>query len=259
MPAAISLFGLTFHLYGFLIGLAVIVAASLSEQVFKKEVKTGDFWQAAGWIIGFGLVGARVWHLLTDWQFYQSDLLATIQVWRGGMSIIGALIGGLVGALAAVRRHKGQYHFFQLTDAIVLGLPFGQAVGRLGNWVNQELYGVPTDLPWKIYIDLTHRLLGFEAQAYYHPLFAYEALFLIILGGVLWFGYRQKKWLVGTGRLTLVYLISYSWGRFLLEFIRIDKALVPGTNWGVNQFVMAALAAVLSLVIFKTRKNKNVF
>ena len=135
------------------------------------------------------------------------------------------------------------------------GLLIAQAIGRWGNFVNQELYGAPTDLPWKIFIEPQYRLPGFTNQEYYHPLFLYESLWSLgIVIALLWLARRKADWLIN-GDIFLIYLVLYPLGRFLLEFIRLDSAQVAGIN--ANQTVMAvvALAAAIALVLRHRKKS----
>jgi phosphatidylglycerol---prolipoprotein diacylglyceryl transferase len=189
----------------------------------------------------WGILGARFWHILTPslsslelgltTQYYISHLMDVAAFWVGGYGIPGAWIGGIFALLYFAR--KNELPFWDLTDILAPGLPLAQAIGRLGNYFNQELYGLPTNFPLKIFIDPTQRLNGFEMVNFYHPLFAYESLLnfasMIFL---LWLS-RRSVGLPKTGDLFLAYLGIYSLIRFSLEFLRLDISFVNGYN--INQ------------------------
>src|SRR5260221_94425 len=155
-----TIFGITFHYYGFIIGIAIWIAFLLIE---KKTVEAGvdnkTFWRITGWGLLGGLLGARLYHVATDFHLYQHNLMGISQVWKGGLSIIGAVIGAALCIFVYLRiQKKHKVSWLTIADCAAFGLPFGQAIGRLGNYINQELYGPPSNLPWAIYIDPAHRL-----------------------------------------------------------------------------------------------------
>lgn len=235
--------GVTFHLYGFFIGLAVVLGLNVTEAILAKSGwNAKKTWLLALAVMVGGIVGARVWHVLTDFELYRASILRAVYFWNGGMSILGAIAGGLLVIFAVVRSRAER---LQVLDALAFALPVAQAVGRLGNWANQELYGLPTRLPWKLYISPERRLPGFEDQAYYHPLFAYEAFALLALVSVLWL--LSKKGfggIFGTGRYFLWYVCSYAVLRFLLDFLRMDVQRV-WWGMGINQlFLLCCLFAI---------------
>ncbi len=161
-------------------------------------------------------------------------------------------MGGLVVLYFYARKRK--LNFAEWTDIVAPSIALGQAIGRWGNFFNQELYGAPTNLPWKIFIDPQHRLTGFADVEYYHPLFLYESLWN--LGNMfllLWISRRLGDRLKN-GDLFLIYLITYPVGRFLLDFLRLDASQVAGIN--INQTVMAVVA-VLSTAALLWRHRRN--
>jgi phosphatidylglycerol:prolipoprotein diacylglycerol transferase len=206
-----------------------------------------------------GIVGARLWHILTPppssgitAAWYLTHPLDALAVWKGGLGIPGAVIGGLVVLYFYTRRHK--LDFAQWADITAPSLALGQAIGRWGNFFNQELYGAPTNLPWKLYIDPAHRLANYETEEYYHPLFLYESLWN--LGNMfllLWISRRYADRLKN-GDLFLIYLIVYPVGRFMLDFLRLDASMVGGIN--INQTVMAVVA-VLSTAALLWRHRRD--
>jgi phosphatidylglycerol:prolipoprotein diacylglycerol transferase len=181
-------------------------------------------------------------------QYYFQHPLEILKIWKGGLGIFGGIIGGAI-ALAIYCRSNKQ-NFFEWTDIIAPGLLIAQAIGRWGNFVNQEVYGPPSDLPWAIYIDPAHRLPGFEAVERYHPLFLYESLLTLLGGLLLLYIARKYKDKLFTGDLFLMYLVYYPLIRFGLEFIRLDPSAVGTIN--INQTVML-IVGILALSILVLR------
>jgi len=211
-----------------------------------------------------GIIGARLWHILTPplsavqlgltTQFYFSNPFDSFAFWLGGFGIPGVIIGGALRLYLFAR--SNDLPFWSLADLLAPGLALAQGVGRLGDFFNQEIYGLPTKVPWAIFIDSTHRLAGYENVEFYHPLFAYEMIFSFInLGLLLWLA-RKTSPQIPEGGLFLVYLAAYSLARFLLEFLRLDPSLVAGIN--VNQLFFGALfLAANGLLVLKWRGLRN--
>lgn len=249
MPASIQFLGITFHFYGLLIGLSVVMSLYLTEWVLKHyKLSTVTFWQLVPSIVVTGIIGARTWHVMTDWQVYQDNPIASLYLWNGGLSILGAVLGGMLGVWFATKRVT-TLTFFQVSDAIVLSLPLAQAVGRVGNWVNQELYGPATTLPWKIYISAEKRLPGYENYSYFHPLFAYEIVVLLVIATVLWLVRKRRVFENGKGSLTLMYFSLYGVARFFLEFLRLDKKIIFEAGLGLNQLLVGLVAIATSTLL----------
>ncbi len=198
-------------------------------------------------LIFWGTLGARLWHVFTPplssvrlgltTAHYLTHPLDMLALWNGGFGIPGALLGGVFAVFLFSRKYE--LPFWELTDLLAPGLALAQAVGRMGNYFNQELYGLPARLPWAIFIDPTSRLAGYETVHFYHPLFAYEAI--LNLGNMvllLWVA-RNFSDRLKSGDLFLAYLLVYSVIRFLLEFLRLDVSLAGGLN--INQLFFALL------------------
>lgn len=245
----VELWGVQFHLYGLLIGLAVVTAVSLGEEIVRRHQRQTDYWPLVTVAIVGGLLGARLYHVLSAWPVYQAQPEFTWQVWRGGLSIIGALIGGGTAILLWTtwqwwrqpaprewQRLRQSWWFW--ADLAALVLPVAQAVGRWGNFFNQELYGPPTTLPWGMPVLPAARLPGYQQFTHFHPLFAYEALGMLALALSSWWWYRRRPGLLGSGQLILLYGAFYGLFRGTLEFWRLDKTVVPGSSWGVNQVLL---------------------
>ena len=225
--------------YGIIISLAIYTAGVLSENKAKKAGLGSDLiWDFL--IVGVlgGVLGARAYHVVSLWTYYSQNPLEIIKIWHGGLSLFGALAGGFV-SLYVYSRQKN-IKLLPYLDIIALNVPLAQALGRFGNFINQELYGLPTQLPWKIYILPRNRLPGYENTEYYHPLFAYEIVLNLILFFALNNIFTKQKALVGTGWFIWTYLAGYSLIRFNLEFLRIDSWSVYGAN----------VAQILTLLVF---------
>lgn len=213
----------TFHLYGLMIGLGVLVGAWVAS---KKDKRV---WDALLWVVGGGIIGARLYHVIDLWSYYQEHLSQIPAVWHGGMGIYGGILGGILGLLIYVKKRKGAtLLFWKLLDAGAVGLPLGQAIARWGNYFNQELYGLPTDLPWGIYIRPENRLLEVMEFKYFHPLFLYESIYCLIIFIII---IKIIKFIPsGKGKVFAIYLGLYGLGRFFLEFLRIEAWTIQGIN-----------------------------
>lgn len=265
MNPGISIGPLTIHYYGIIIMSGVILAAWLAAYLLAKNAENPDvIWDALPWIIIFGIVGARIWHVLTPQasaqavgqttNYYFSHPLEALAVWNGGLGIPGAIIGGALALYVYCRKTK--LSFSILVDAIAPGLALAQAIGRWGNFVNQELYGSPSTLPWAITIDPAYRLPAYRDVATYHPLFLYESIWnLLNMGLLLWMGKKFKE-ILRPGDIFLTYLIVYPVGRFLLEFLRLDPSPVAGIN--INQTIMAVTALTAGIILLMRLKNRPV-
>ena len=252
------------HYYGVLIMSGVLAAAWLTMRQLKKQgIDSEIVWDLLpGTVIG-GIIGARIWHILTPSQslvdsgvttmYYLTHPLDMLAIWNGGLGIPGAIIGGAFTVWILAR--KKEVSFLVLFDAISPGLALAQAIGRWGNFINQEVYGMPSNLPWAINIDPAHRLPEFADQATYHPLFLYESLLnLLIMGILLWVSKRfqqQRK----PGMIFQLYLIFYAIVRFSLEFLRLDTSNVGGIN--ANQTLMAVIALTsLAILLWRIFSKK---
>lgn len=250
-----TILGVTFHPYGFIIGLAGILGFMAAEWQMKRlgRTITSPFVIV---ISCFALIGARAYHVMTDWTYYFPERLGEVfAVWNGGLGIFGAVIGGALGILVwnawAKYREQTTYSLRAISDIAALSLPLAQSIGRWGNAVNQELYGLPTALPWGIPVDVSHRLPGFEQFERYHPLFLYESIPLFVLWIVLW-KLSSGRWAVGTGKFAGVYFCLYGLLRFGVEFLRISPAMLGPIS--VAQWISLGLVpAGIFLYIGKRR------
>jgi phosphatidylglycerol:prolipoprotein diacylglycerol transferase len=249
--------------YGIIIVVAMLVAATVAARLARREKHDPEhIWGALTWAIIPAIVGARLGFILappqslvaqgmdTAWFFQNFFNLenGAIAIWSGGLNIFGAVVGGALGALIYLRRNKLPLGAW--LDIAAVGLPLGQAIGRWANFINQELYGVPTSLPWGITIDSAHRVEPFRSLVDYpvdqgfHPLFLYESLWSLLAFIVLLNIYTRfrRRWNLRPGDVFLIYVIQYVFIRFLLEGIRVEVTMIGGLNF------WQAVSAVLFLV-----------
>jgi phosphatidylglycerol:prolipoprotein diacylglycerol transferase len=237
--------------YGIILMLGAVAGAWLATfEARRRDQDPEIVWDLLVYLIIGGVIGARLWHIFTPppssveqgitTAFYLTHPLDALAVWKGGLGIPGAVIGGALALLYYTRRND--LSFLEWADIAAPCVALGQAVGRFGNFFNQELYGAPTDLPWKLYIDPAHRLTGFEQFEYFHPLFLYESILNILnMVFLLWLARRYKSWLK-VGDVFLIYLVTYPIIRFFLDFLRLDASEIAGIN--ANQTLMAVVAVV---------------
>lgn len=239
---------LNVHAYGLMIALGVVAGVwLLGRRLEQKHIGTRDDANSmAVWAVVAGVIGSRIYHVLTDWEkFFGKDGHPENipKIWQGGLGIPGGLIGGIAVGAWFLRR-KG-IPLGMAMNAAAPALPLAQAIGRWGNYFNQELFGKPTTLPWGLEIDAANRPEKYRDFATFQPTFLYESLGNFLICGVLLFVDRRFK--VRPGHLFAMYVIGYGALRFVVEGMRIDEAKsVGGLRW--NQWV--ALAAVVGGVIY---------
>ncbi len=249
-PVAFQIGSLSIYWYGLLIVLAIFVGIIFVLYLSRfYKISKEEIWNLFFYLIIFGLIGARVFYLFYNWFYFWENPLAIFKFWQGGLSIHGAMLGGMLVLLFYTHRRK--LYFRTLADLFSPALALGLAIGRWGNYFNQELYGLPTNLAWGIPIDPINRVPNYTDFEYFHPVFLYESIwcFLIFLFLVFLHGKRLRIkddkikrdfFLIRIGNIFLFCLILYSFGRFFFEFLRIDPQPVI---FGLR------LAQVLSLLI----------
>jgi phosphatidylglycerol---prolipoprotein diacylglyceryl transferase len=265
MPDGITIFGFKIYFYGILIMLGALAATWLSARRAKEYGQNPDTaWDILPWALIGGIIGARVWHILTPpasmveqgitTAYYLTHPLEALNPRNGGLGIPGAVIGGLLAVYIYTRR-KG-LNILVWVDIVAPGLALAQAIGRWGNFFNQEVYGAPTNLPWAIPISPANRLPEYASIEYYHPLFLYESIWNTLnVIFLLWASRRYKNWLK-PGDVFLLYLIFYSDGRILLEFLRLDPSPVAGIL-NFNQNFMAVIGILsLATLIWRHRSRQ---
>ena len=257
IPSVINIGPIPIHLYAIAIMTGVVLGAVLAQKEATRRRQDGALvWDMLVWVLIAGIIGARLWHILTPTpsaiaqglttEYYLTHPLEAIAIWNGGLGIFGAVAGGAIALFFFTRRHH--LSMLMWLDILAPSVALGQAIGRWGNFFNQELYGAPTNLPWAIYIDPQHRLAGFENFAYYHPLFLYEMLWnLASVVFLLWLARRFIERLK-TGDIFLVYLMTYPLIRFLLEFLRLDSSELAGIN--ANQVLALVILIIAGSILF---------
>ncbi len=213
--------------YGFLIASAVLIGVTLSQYLAKRRQVDPDLLaDLAIWLVLAAIPAARIYYVVFQWPQYQNNPGDILAIWKGGIAIHGAILGGTIAALIFAKFKK--VSIWQLADLVVPSLALGQAIGRWGNFFNSEAFGRPTDLPWKLYIPLASRPIDYANFEYFHPTFLYESLWnLLVFSLLLFIFFRSLKSNspIKIGTLTLFYLITYSIGRFFVEGLRTDSLM----------------------------------
>jgi prolipoprotein diacylglyceryl transferase len=206
--------------YALCIIAGVIAAVVIGERRWVARGGTkGAVADVAGIAVPFGLLGARIYHVVTSPSQYLDHPVEALRVWKGGLGIPGGILGGVLAGIVVCRRRG--LSAGALADSIAPAVPVAQAIGRFGNWFNQELFGKPTTLPWGLEIDPDNPDAVPGAEAY-HPTFLYEAIWnLGVAGIVIW---ADRRWRLGHGRAFALYLALYALGRTWIEALRIDEA-----------------------------------
>ena len=237
--------------YAMFIVLGIIVAVVLGNKRYEaRGGRPGVITDIAIWAVPFGIVGGRLYHVLSDWQIYFGaegrGFAAAFRIWDGGLGIWGAVLLGAVGAWIGARRSGVVLP--PIADAIAPGIALAQAIGRLGNYFNQELFGSPTTLPWGLEISPANRQAGYAEYATFHPTFLYESLWLVALAlVVIW---ADRRFNLGHGRAFALYVLLYTVGRVWIEALRIDSANhILGVRLNVWTSILVGLGALAYLVI----------
>jgi phosphatidylglycerol:prolipoprotein diacylglycerol transferase len=241
------------HWYGIMIMLGVIAASYLAYREAKRRREDPDHvWQLFPWVLISGILGARIgWVIASLGDTRMGDPANWFKIWEGGLSIHGAIIGAAIAIAIYCRRYA--ISFFKWADIIAPGLALGQAIGRWGNYFNQEAFGSPTDLPWGIPIERDRQIAvagqDYGENARFHPTFAYEMIWdLLNVVLLLWLG-RQKRFKLREGDILWVYLIFYSVGRYFIEGIRVDSAKFIDFKTPQIISIILALLGIVMLIL----------
>jgi phosphatidylglycerol:prolipoprotein diacylglycerol transferase len=227
-PILIELGPFAIRWYGLLIASAVLIGVTLSRYLASRRHINPDIpGDLALWLVVAAIPSARLYYVLFQWQEYAQRPGDIIAIWKGGIAIHGALIGGTLAALIFARIQK--ISFWQLADLVAPSVILGQAIGRWGNFFNSEAFGAPTNLPWKLFIPVENRPPDYQNFAYFHPTFLYESLWNLMVFGLLmtlFFRDLKGKPRLKAGTLFLVYLVAYSAGRVWIEGLRTDSLML---------------------------------
>lgn len=251
----ISVFGFPVYYYGIILALAILAGVLTANWVSIKEYFICNVIPeiATSVIIG-GIVGARLYYCLLNSAIYIKNPLEIFMIREGGLSIHGAILGGAIILIYQAKKHN--IEFLKLCDICTMGLPIAQAIGRWGNFFNSEAFGLPTDLPWKMFISQPYRPDKFFSYEYFHPTFLYESILNLIIFVIL-YKFILKKYKENYGIITASYLILYSLVRIFTEYLRVDCVKYI---WGIPfPVIISALLITLSagFIIFKTRKPRG--
>ena len=231
---------LTLRWYGLLIATAVLIGLYLSSWLAKqRKLENGLISDLLPLLVLFSVVGARIYYVAFEWRNYAGTPLKALAIWEGGIAIHGALIAGTLTLILFCRWRRQP--FWDVLDVLVPSVALGQAIGRWGNFFNSEAFGVPTDLPWKLFIPTSNRPLLYIDAEFFHPTFLYESIWNLLLFVVLIAVFRRgvkRSGSVPAGAMSCLYLIGYSLGRVWIEGLRIDPlcigALPPACEGGVR-------------------------
>ncbi|MDQ0374824.1 prolipoprotein diacylglyceryl transferase [Cellulomonas humilata] len=240
--------------YAFAILLGIVVALWMTRRRWVERGGEPDTTlEIAFWAVPFGIVGGRIYHVITSPDAYfgvGGEPIRALYIWEGGLGIWGAVALGGVGAWIGCRRQG--VRLAPWADALAPGLLVAQAIGRLGNWFNQELFGSPTTLPWGLRIDADHMPVGDPAGTLYHPTFLYEMVWN--LAGAALLIWLDRKLQLGYGRVFLLYVVIYTSGRLWIEMLRIDPAHeIGGLRINVWTSIIVGLGALVAFVVVGRR------
>lgn len=239
-PIAFTIFGLEVRWYGVLISLGVIIGTILAlREAKRKGVNEDTIIDLLLFAIPAAIIGARLHYVIFSWDSYKNNLLEILNLRGGGLAIHGAIIGGAIVALIFSKLKN--ISFWKIGDIVAPSLILGQAIGRWGNYANQEAYGGPTDLPWAIVVD------GVKV----HPTFLYESIwnFLIFIF-LMWYTRNKLK---KDGEVFLLYIILYSVGRFVIEGLRTDSLMLGPIR--VAQLISLVSILIGAFIFYKRRKD----
>lgn len=252
-----TIFNFPVYYYGITMAFACLVGVCVAYFVFKHfnpDKNYESIWDFSVWILIAGILGARLYYCLLNPDYYLSYPNQILNIRQGGLSIHGAVIGGIIALALAAKKYK--LPVLNLLDAFACGTSLAQAVGRWGNFFNSEAFGFPTNLPWKLYIAPSHRPLQYMNFEYFHPAFLYESLLDICLFVFLFF-YMKKFTNTKPGTTFCLYLILYSFIRLFVESFRIDSALnifgIPIAK--IISFILIIISSILFLIVFKASRK----
>jgi phosphatidylglycerol:prolipoprotein diacylglycerol transferase len=254
-PVAFRVFGIEIRWYGIIIAFALVLAIAVSYLIAKyRRFKADEIINFAPFAIIAGVIGARLLHVIVNWSYYSKNLLSIFAFRQGGLAIQGAVLGGIIALIIFAKVRK--IDFWAFTDCIVPALALSQAIGRWGNFFNQEAYGKPTNSRIGIFIAPENRLRGYESFEYFHPTFLYESianLILFIILMVLHYVFKKKEGKFPNGIIFNLYLIIYSLYRIFIEYYRIDSAMIGSIK---VVYIISGLTIIAALIILNILVNR---
>lgn len=251
-----TIFGINIYFYGVVLALAIVVGTFVADYIGTKffELKKETIIDLSPYLVIFGIIGARLYYCLLNYDFYLRFPTEILAIRHGGISIHGAILGGLIGLLIYAKRHK--VSALKLADVSAVGLALAQSIGRWGNFFNSEAFGCPTDLPWRLYIAPQYRPIPYTNYEYFHPTFLYESILNLFIFGVLFY-IAKSKLRKKEGNIALIYLILYSLARIFVEHFRIDSVCyIHGFPVAMVVSVCIIVLAIILLIFRNTQKSK---
>ena len=212
-----------FHMYGLILAVGVLVAVYVAEQRWRRRGYPKDgIYDISFWVVIWGVIGARLYHVITDYQRFEDDPWRAFQIWRGGLSIWGAVLAGAIAVIVISRRRH--MPTLVVMDCMAPGIVLAQAIGRWGNYFNQELFGKPSTLPWALEISPSHIPAAYQNRGYttFQPTFLYESLACLAIVGILLLVEQRAQ--LKLGQTFALYVVLYTFARFWFENMRIDPA-----------------------------------
>jgi len=257
----VSFGSVSIYWYGLILSVAMLVAIIASVWLARfYQIRSEVIVDLAFWLILIGVIGARLYYVFLEWSYYKSNLWDIAKIWQGGLAIHGGILFGIL-VLVVFARRRG-VDAWLLASIIVPATALAQAIGRWGNYFNQELYGMPTGAPWGIPIAEINRPAVFLQNEYFHPTFLYESLAVLIMAIFLYVAHfvamKEKNNLkLNQKAIVLSYLIFYSVIRFVMEEFRIDEVPMVGL-WRWPQILSAGIAlASLAILVYSAIKQKR--
>ena len=244
-------------MYGIIISSGILIGLLVGESLVKKnKLDLNLYWGSSLWTIVGGVVGARVFHVLEHWDLYVGNPITMLFIHNGGLRIYGGILGGVLCMLLYFKLKKQKFIDYLDVSAVVIAL--GQGIGRWGNFVNKEILGLPTNLPWGMYVPPSYRPTQFINNDIFHPIFLYESLLDIMLFFTLLLLYRRKTVLQKSGEkqkpmyslkgfFTLAYITGYGAIRFSIEFIRLETWTINGINVAQVISLLFVFAGIVGL------------
>ena len=258
--STLSIGPLTIHLYALCIITGIAVAIWIGRRRYSNlGGNPDDVSEVAIWAVPFGIIGGRIYHVISSPQKYfgeNGNPADALRIWQGGLGIWGAISLGAVGAYIYFKTHKTTLSFAKLLDSLAPGVIIAQAIGRIGNYFNQEVFGKPTTLPWALEIEAKNRPVGYEEFATFHPTFLYELLWCLLIAFLL---IKLPGFLNSISRnpgdIFALYIAGYTAGRFWIEALRIDEA-----NYilGLRLNIWVSIIVFASAVIYLYRSKRGV-
>ena len=252
---AINILGFPIYYYGLILAFAVFVGVCVNYLLYKKYYKNGEIiLDISPALIFSGVIGARLYYCLVNSQYYLDKPLEIFNIRQGGLSIHGMIFVGILMLYFCAKQHK--ISFLRLSDVFLCGTTIAQSIGRWGNFFNSEAFGTPTNLPWKMYISLSHRPEQYLNFEYFHPTFLYESLLNFLIFIILLV--LLKRWHNKAGLVTCSYLILYSLARIYVEHYRIDSVLnICGIPIAQVVSGIILLLGIISFLYLRNKYKKN--